>query len=120
MARPLRIGRIIDHEAGYRHGCGTAASGSTTLMLSVSGHTRTVIVHVPSGYSGTSHIPLVLNMHGSGSTAAAQEVFTGMDVTSDKDGFVVAYPQALIPDGSGFDWNVRHGATAGAREALSG
>ena len=75
-------------------------------MLSVSGHTRTVIVHVPSGYAGTSHIPLVLNMHGSGSTAAAQEVFTGMDVTSDKDGFVVAYPQALIPDGSGFDWNV--------------
>ena len=45
-------------------------------------------------------------MHGSGSTAADQEAFTGMDATADSDGFIVAYPQGLIPEGSGFDWNV--------------
>jgi polyhydroxybutyrate depolymerase len=65
-----------------------------------------VIVHVPTGYSGTTKVPLVLNMHGSGSTAAGQEAFTGMDGTADGDEFVVAYPQGLIPEGSGFDWNV--------------
>jgi polyhydroxybutyrate depolymerase len=45
-------------------------------------------------------------MHGSGSTALDQELFTGMDATADADSFIVAYPQALIPDGNGFDWNV--------------
>jgi len=65
-----------------------------------------VIVHIPSGYGGGSKVPLVLNMHGSGSTAAEQEAFTGMNSTADSNGFIVSYPQALIPDGSGFDWNV--------------
>jgi polyhydroxybutyrate depolymerase len=82
------------------------SSGSTTLSLTVAGRDRTVIVHVPTGYSGSSKVPLVLNMHGSGSTAAEQEAFTGMDGTADSDGFIVAYPQGLIPEGSGFDWNV--------------
>jgi polyhydroxybutyrate depolymerase len=79
-----------------------------------------VIVHVPSGYSGTSHIPLVLNMHGSGSTAVEQELFTGMDATSDSDGFIVAYPQALIPNGTGFDWNVPGEPLVGGASAPSG
>ena len=79
---------------------------STTLTISVGGHPRTVIVHVPAGYTGSSNVPLVLNMHGSGSTALEQEGFTGMDTTADADGFMVAYPQALLPEGNGFDWNV--------------
>ena len=88
-------------------GCGTAATpGSTTLTLTIGGRQRVVIVHLPSGYSGSSKVPLVLNMHGSGSTAADQEAFTGMDATADTDGFIVAYPQGLIPSGAGFDWNV--------------
>jgi polyhydroxybutyrate depolymerase len=79
---------------------------STTLTLSIGGHPRTVIVHLPAGYTGSSQVPLVLNMHGSGSSALEQEGFTGMDDSADADGFIVAYPQALIPDGTGFDWNV--------------
>jgi polyhydroxybutyrate depolymerase len=92
--------------AAPAHGCGGHASGSGMLTLSIGGHSRTVIVHVPSAYRGTTKVPLVLNMHGSGSTAADQELFTGMDATADADGFIVAYPQGLIPDGTGFDWNV--------------
>ena len=65
-----------------------------------------MIVHVPSGYTGSTTVALVLNMHGSGATALDQEAFSGMDVTADADGFIVAYPQGLIPDGSGYDWNV--------------
>jgi polyhydroxybutyrate depolymerase len=95
---------------------GSASSGSSTLMLKIAGHTRTVIVHIPSGYNGSSKVPLVLNMHGSGSTAAEQELFTGMDATADANGFIVAYPQALIPDGSGFDWNVPGVPLIGGRQ----
>jgi polyhydroxybutyrate depolymerase len=89
------------------NGCGTSVTpGSSTLSLEVGGHARTVIVHIPSGYTGTQKVPLVLNMHGSGSTAAEQEGLTGMDAESDAAGFIVAYPQALIPSGTGFDWNI--------------
>jgi poly(3-hydroxybutyrate) depolymerase len=51
-------------------------------------------------------VALVLNLHGSGSTAASQEAFTGMDTTADAHGFIVAYPQGAIRSGSGYDWNV--------------
>ena len=88
-------------------GCGRAVTaGSTTVQLSIGGHDRLVIVHVPSGYRASAPAALVLNMHGSGGTAAQQEAFTGMDATADRFGFVAAYPQALIPGGAGFDWNV--------------
>jgi len=88
-------------------GCGRAATpGSTTLTLTSGGHSRTLIVHIPTGYVATQATPLVLNLHGSQSTAAQQEVFTGMDVTADADTFIVAYPQAAIPSGAGFDWNI--------------
>jgi polyhydroxybutyrate depolymerase len=88
-------------------GCGRAATaGSTTLSITIGGHARTVIVHVPTGYRDTTKVPLVLNLHGSGSTASGQEYFSGMDTTADANGFIVAYPQALIPEGTGFDWNI--------------
>ncbi len=74
--------------------------------LPVSGHRRTVIVHIPASYTGTGKIALVLNLHGSESTASAQEKFSGMDATSDADHFIVAYPQALIGDGTGYDRNI--------------
>ena len=80
------------------------------MSLTVDGMPRTVIVHIPAGYSGTSPVPLVLNLHGSGSTSAEQEALTGMDATADAHGFVVAYPQAAIAANllgqTGFDWNV--------------
>ena len=65
-----------------------------------------MIVHVPSGYVGTSAVALVLNMHGSQSTARQQEALTGMDATADSDTFIVAYPQGGIAVGSGYEWNV--------------
>ena len=100
-------GTLAAAPGGSDSRCGhTAAPGSTTYSVQSGGHTRLVIVHVPAHYSGKSRVPLVLNLHGSESNAQAQEVFSGMDVTSDADGFIVAYPQALIADGGGYDWNI--------------
>ena len=65
-----------------------------------------MIVHIPAGYTGKRELALVLNLHGSTSTASAQEKFSGMDATADADHFIVAYPQALIQDGLGYDWNI--------------
>ena len=88
-------------------GCGhRQASGSLDYDLTVGGHQRTVIVHIPAGYTGKARLALVLNLHGSESTASAEEKFSGMDATADADHFIVAYPQALIEDGTGYDWNI--------------
>jgi polyhydroxybutyrate depolymerase len=86
-------------------GCDASPPRNTTLSLKVDGFTRTVIVHRPKGEYATP-LPLVLNLHGSGSTALEQEGFTGMNKAANADDFIVAYPQGLIPDGTGFDWNV--------------
>jgi len=107
------------HAAGAT-GCRSAGAGSTTLSPSIGGHVRTVVVHVPAGYRGAHRVALVLNMHGSASTAAAQEAFTGMDAAADHDGFIVAYPQALIPEGTGFDWNVPGVPLVGGRAVPAG
>ncbi len=98
-------GRSVAGAASTPSGCASPGS-STTLTLDVNGHQRTVIVHVPRNSSDTTPLALVLNLHGSGSTALEQVEFSGMNVTSNHDGFIVAYPQGLIPDGSGFDWNI--------------
>ena len=93
--------------ASETSGCGHhEASGSLQYALTASGHRRTVIVHVPAGYTGKRKLALVLNLHGSESTASAEEKFSGMDATADEDHFIVAYPQALIADGLGYDWNI--------------
>ncbi|HVB50960.1 MAG TPA: hypothetical protein VND89_04360 [Acidimicrobiales bacterium] len=86
--------------------CSAVSPESTTLSLEVNGFSRTVIVHVPRGSSGSTPMALVLNLHGSGSTALEQEELSDMNATANAAKFIAAYPQALIPDGSGFDWNV--------------
>jgi polyhydroxybutyrate depolymerase len=91
--------------AGAATGCGQRGGGGT-LTTNVAGYRRTVIVHLPNGYTGSNKLALVLSMHGSGSTAADHELFTGMDATADTDKFIVAYPEGLIRDGIGYDWNV--------------
>jgi polyhydroxybutyrate depolymerase len=89
-------------------GCGVAfRPGSAALAFYGAGRPRRVlIVHIPTGYTGNTKVPLVVNLHGSGSTAVLQELFSGMNAEADAAGFIVAYPQALIPSGSGYDWNV--------------
>jgi polyhydroxybutyrate depolymerase len=102
-------------------GCGTAATaGTTTLDQNQGGHQRIAVVHLPTGYQPSSPIPLVLNMHGSQSTALEQEGFTDMDATADQDTFIVVYPQGGIPSGSGFEWNVPNEPLVGGRAVPAG
>ena len=101
--------------AATTSGCTSTSPSSTTLSLEVNGFSRTVIVHVPKGSTGATPLAVVLNLHGSGSTAATQQKFTKMDAAANEDGFIVAYPQGLIPDGSGYDWNIPGVALYGGR-----
>jgi len=75
------------------------------LMLTIDGHARHLIVHLPGGDLGTAR-PLVFNLHGSGGNAAGQQAYTGMDALADAQGFIVVYPDGAIDLGGGFAWNV--------------
>jgi len=102
-------------------GCtGSGGSRTTTLDVRASGRARTVVLHTPSGYTGKSPVPLVLNLHGSGSSATQQEAFSGMNATADTNSFIVAYPQGAIRSGSGFDWNVPGVPLLGGKAVPSG
>lgn len=85
------------------------------MTIQVGGVHRMALVHVPLGYTGKTPLPLVLNLHGSGSTADEQRLLTAMNRTANADGFIVAYPQAAIVQGSGFDWNVPGQPLVGGR-----
>jgi polyhydroxybutyrate depolymerase len=100
-------------------GCSSPGT-STTLSVRVNGFTRTVIVHLPKGSSDSTPLALVLNLHGSGTTAIDQMLFTDMNKTSNHDGFIVAYPQGLITDGPGFDWNIPGVPLIGGRAVPKG
>jgi polyhydroxybutyrate depolymerase len=59
------------------------------------GEYRTFIVHEPTGYSPSSQYPLVLNLHGLGSSATFQQNYTQFDAVADSLGFIVVYPNGI-------------------------
>jgi polyhydroxybutyrate depolymerase len=52
---------------------------------------RRAIVHVPPDASG--RLSVVLALHGSGTNARGMREFCGLDITADKSGFVVVFPE---------------------------
>ena len=82
------------------------ASGTSTVSLDSGGRVRLARVHVPTGYPPARGFPLLLSLHGTGSTAALQEQVSRLDPTGDAHRFLVVYPQALRRSGNGFAWNI--------------
>ena len=78
-------------------GCegGTLDSTVTHVDLEFDGMERSYEIHVPPGYDGTTPLPLVLSFHGFTSSGLGQQRLTGMDVTADRESFLVAYPNGL-------------------------
>lgn len=100
------VGSGSAHSVSTLPGCRSTSPGSVLLSLNVNGYARKVIVHVPAGSNNLTPKALVLNLHGSFNDAAYQQSFTNMDTTSNTNHFIVAYPQAYIAAGTGFQWNV--------------
>jgi len=88
---------------------GTSAAVTIAVPPARSGgaRQRTFLLHVPAGYSSSRRAQLVLALHGGNGTAAAIEGSSGLSALSDRDGFLVAYPQALKQNqGQGpYGWN---------------
>jgi polyhydroxybutyrate depolymerase len=65
--------------------------GDYTFRFTHDGRARSYIVHVPKD-TVANPWPVVLNFHGGGSSAAGQQGYSRMDETSDREGFLVVYP----------------------------
>jgi polyhydroxybutyrate depolymerase len=56
---------------------------------------RDVNIYVPSSYTGSSAVPLVVDMHGYTSNNDQQQSISGWDDLAAQVGFIVAYPQGV-------------------------
>jgi polyhydroxybutyrate depolymerase len=65
-------------------------AGDHSIDLSYGGIARSYIVHMPPG--ATTPRPVIINFHGGGSTGAAQQKYTQMDLVADREHFIVVYP----------------------------
>jgi polyhydroxybutyrate depolymerase len=64
-------------------------------MLEVGGMSRSYILHVPSGYTGTTPVPLVLDFHGLGGSGMQQQSSSGFQQVADREGFLIAFPNGI-------------------------
>jgi polyhydroxybutyrate depolymerase len=84
-------------------GCGTEprvgathdATGDVALTFDVGGQRRAYRFGVPASYSENTPAPLILNLHGSGSNAIQQSVYSRLPVEGEKRGYVVVTPDAV-------------------------
>ncbi|MFQ5505882.1 MAG: alpha/beta hydrolase family esterase [Planctomycetota bacterium] len=72
------------------------ASRSTgQRSLKVGGQPRHYRLHVPESYDGTKRVALILVLHGRGSSSLYASAHYGFSALAEKQGFLVAYPDAL-------------------------
>jgi polyhydroxybutyrate depolymerase len=70
------------------------ASGVSSQQLVSGQRQRTYRLFVPSGYDGHQRLPLVLDLHGSGGSAAGQARNSGLETLSASERFIVATLEA--------------------------
>lgn len=85
--------------------------GDYKRSLTIDGETRNYYLHVPPGFDPSKPMPLVLVLHGHGDHAASVSRISGMDEKADKEGFIVAYPEAThwLGDRSFAAWDTGNG-----------
>jgi len=99
---------IVLHDAATVATCPDAklSAGDFNKTLSVKGVSRSYILHVPSGYKGTSAVPLVVDFHPIGGSATAEEGASPYKAVADADGAVTVYPNGIQSPNMGQAWNV--------------
>ena len=69
---------------------------------------RSYRVHVPRQYNPNAPTPLVVVIHGAFATAEEIETKTGFSILSDREGFIVVYPNGMGIFGLLQHWNAGH------------
>jgi len=59
------------------------------------GYDRTYLVHLPTGYTGTTDLPLIIAMHGGFGNAFNIENQSQLSLKADTENFIVVYPEGV-------------------------
>ena len=75
----------------------SSAPGHHTGEIAHKGLKRTYRIHIPQSFSREKPVPLVVALHGGGGTGMHMERLTldGFNTLSDKEGFIVVYPDGI-------------------------
>jgi polyhydroxybutyrate depolymerase len=70
---------------------------STTRSIIFAGLERTYRIHMPPSYDKSTPLPLLIALHGGGGSGEKMEELTlrGFNRLSDKEGFIVVYPDGI-------------------------
>ncbi len=63
--------------------------------IAYNNYNRTYLVHLPSGYSGTTDIPLIIALHGGFGNAYNLENQSQLSKKADSENFIVVYPEGV-------------------------
>ncbi|MGB8259394.1 MAG: hypothetical protein WCE75_03545 [Terracidiphilus sp.] len=97
------------YTATYTNSCGTKSTQTFTITapatagltpgdynesITSSGMSRTFIVHIPTGYTGSVAMPAILDFHPAGVDASYMEGMSGWKGKCDTVGCIVVYPES--------------------------
>jgi polyhydroxybutyrate depolymerase len=69
--------------------------GDSNRTLQVGGTSRSYILHVPTSYTGSTRVPLVLDFHGLGGSGSQEQSISGYQAVADREGFLIAFPNGI-------------------------
>jgi polyhydroxybutyrate depolymerase len=90
-------------------GCGRPApfspGSSQDERISAGGLARLYRLHIPRGYQPSHAYPLLLSLHGNGSSARTMERLTGFSTLADRADFIAVYPQGVVGSNGRAGWS---------------
>jgi polyhydroxybutyrate depolymerase len=92
------------HPAATHAKCKPGAAltpGDHNYNMMFGGMTRTFLLHVPTGYDGKKPVPLVFDLHGSGSTGPSELASSRFSAVADANGFLVVAPNGYMNSWNG-------------------
>ena len=84
---------------------GTQIIGLSQRSIVHDGIRRTYILYVPESYSENTQLPLMLNFHGFGGSAAAHLISADMRPLAESENFILVYPQGAQLGSGSPHWN---------------
>jgi polyhydroxybutyrate depolymerase len=90
---------------------GALKAGDNNESVTSGGESRTFIVHMPTGYTGSSPVPVVLDFHPLGGTGSSQEGSSGWKAKCDSVGCIAVFPNSSSTRASDNSWNAGYCCT---------
>jgi len=83
----------------------TLKVGDNNETITSGGESRTFIVRLPTGYTGASPVPAIIDFHPLGGSGSSQEGSSGWRAKCDSVGCIAVYPDSSKSKASDNSWN---------------